>query len=89
MALTVDELTFASRVAIQSTVAALADKRFAGDNVVPLPWREANLSKKLKIGYWTDDGFVKVSITGRNPLTLGIARQRSCCERNRRDASQA
>lgn len=66
MALTVDELTFASRVAIQSTVALMEEKRFAMDNVVPLPWREANLPNKLKIGYWTDDGFVKVTAIADN-----------------------
>jgi hypothetical protein len=63
MARTVDELTFAARVAIQSTQKGLEEKLFQGDNVVPLPWREANLPSKLKIGYWTDDSFVKVSMS--------------------------
>jgi len=61
MARNVDELTFAARVALQTTMKALEEKRLQGDNVVPLPWREANLPKVLKIGYWTDDGFVKAS----------------------------
>jgi amidase len=55
-------------VALQGVVEGMAERRFQTDNVVPLPWREATLAPKLKIGYWVDDGFVKTSPAGVRAL---------------------
>lgn len=63
MALTVDELTFSSRVAIQATCQGLHEgTQFQTENVVPIPWREPSLPAKMRIGYWIDDGAVKVGL---------------------------
>ncbi|RSH87525.1 uncharacterized protein EHS24_000033 [Apiotrichum porosum] len=61
MAPSVDALTYASRAVLDATLRALEAKRFADQNIVPIPWREPKLPTKLRIGYWTFDGLVKAS----------------------------
>lgn len=60
MARSVDELTFQARSMITATVQEIEQGGFADENVIPLPWREPTLPKRLRIGYWIDDGAVKV-----------------------------
>ncbi|ORX37379.1 putative Acetamidase [Kockovaella imperatae] len=59
MARTVDDLIFASR-----TVLSLIPKMegsFKGESLIPLPWRETEQPKRLKIGYFTGFPGLKTS----------------------------
>jgi hypothetical protein len=61
MARTVSDLTFAARG--MYTIAQ--EKRDEGymmrQRVLPIPWREVELPRKMKIGYSIEEGSVKVS----------------------------
>jgi Asp-tRNA(Asn)/Glu-tRNA(Gln) amidotransferase A subunit family amidase len=61
MARNVSDLTFAARG--MYTIAQ--EKRDEGymmrQRVLPIPWREAELPRKMKIGYFIEEGSVKVS----------------------------
>jgi Asp-tRNA(Asn)/Glu-tRNA(Gln) amidotransferase A subunit family amidase len=60
MARNVDDLTFASKSMIDALVENIANHDYVQvENVVPLPWREPNLPKRMRIGYWLDDGVVR------------------------------
>ena len=57
MGRSVDDLELLSRVVID----AEAGGRYRTDGTVPLPWRKAELPKRLRIGYWLHDGLVRTS----------------------------
>ena len=59
MARDVADLTFASKTMInlaQDPASGLASK-----NILPIPWRDVELPRKLKIGYFFEMGGLKVS----------------------------
>ncbi|WRT64349.1 uncharacterized protein IL334_001281 [Kwoniella shivajii] len=60
MARTVDDLIFASKTMINMTH-SVADLGFNGEIFIPLPWKEVELPKKLRVGYWTQDHLIKTS----------------------------
>ncbi|WVQ83646.1 hypothetical protein IAT38_005788 [Cryptococcus sp. DSM 104549] len=59
MARSVDDLIFASRTMIR--LAQESTSGFKGEQLLPIPWREELLPKKLRVGYWTNDQCVKAS----------------------------
>jgi len=60
MARTVSDLTFAAR----GMYSIAQEKRDEGymmrQRVLPIPWREIEIPKKMKIGYFIEEGSVKV-----------------------------
>lgn len=57
------DLIFASRTIINATVSAYDQGGVEGEQIVPIPWREELLEpRKLKIGYYVEDGAVKVGL---------------------------
>jgi hypothetical protein len=34
---------------------------FGGEQMLPIPWREAKPPKRLRIGWYTEDGAIKVA----------------------------
>ncbi|KAL1406005.1 hypothetical protein Q8F55_007688 [Vanrija albida] len=76
MARTVAEIEFASRSMITLVNEAIAEGKLETEFVMPLPWREAKLPAKLKIGYWIDDGLVKTSPACARAVHESIAKLR-------------
>lgn len=76
MARTVAEIEFASRSMINLVNEEIAEGKFIADYVIPLPWREAKLAPKLKIGYWVDDGLVKTSPACARAVHESVAKLR-------------
>lgn len=66
MARSVNDLAFQAKTMITM---ALEDEcqSFKGEQLLPIPWQELSLPKKLKIGYYTDDGVVKVGDHNTGP----------------------
>jgi hypothetical protein len=58
MARNVPDLTFASKSMIN--LAQDPASGLAGQNILPIPWREVELPQKLKIGYFFDTGGARV-----------------------------
>lgn len=74
MARTVDDLTFAARTMVEHFVTDLASHGVCqAENIVPLPWREPTLPKRLKIGYWVDDGAVRASPAAQRAVRETVA----------------
>nr|XP_018999641.1 amidase [Kwoniella mangroviensis CBS 8507]OCF63102.1 amidase [Kwoniella mangroviensis CBS 8507] len=61
MGRTVDDLIFASRSILDLTHSQVADLCFRGEMLIPLPWKEVDLPRQLKVGYWTQDHLIKTS----------------------------
>lgn len=61
MAACVDDLIYASRAMMELTAAALAQDKMAAEGLLPLPWREKTLPKRLRIGYYRETGVVRTS----------------------------
>ncbi|WVW82528.1 hypothetical protein I302_104539 [Kwoniella bestiolae CBS 10118] len=61
MGRTVDDLIFASRSILNLVHSDVADLGFMGEMLIPLPWKEVELPRKLKVGYWTQDHLIKTS----------------------------
>jgi hypothetical protein len=65
MARSSTDLAFAARATIGATVYAYerGAYKFRGEQIVPIPWRHEVLrsERKLRIGYYVEDGAVKVS----------------------------
>lgn len=59
LARTVADLTFQSKVVIDCV--AEAQYNLGGEYLLPIPWRPVELPKKLKFGYYVDDGCIPVS----------------------------
>ncbi|WOO83522.1 Fatty acid amide hydrolase 1 [Vanrija pseudolonga] len=76
MARTVAEIEFASRAMINLVNEEIAEGKFLAEYVIPLPWREAKLAPKLKIGYWVDDGLVKTSPACARAVHESVAKLR-------------
>ncbi|WWC58801.1 uncharacterized protein I303_101345 [Kwoniella dejecticola CBS 10117] len=60
MGRTVDDLIFASK-SMLSLAHSTADIALKGEVLLPLPWKEVDIPKKLKVGYWTQDNLIKTS----------------------------
>lgn len=74
MARNVDDLTFASKAMIDAVIENIADHDYVQvENVVPLPWREPNLPKRMRIGYWLDDGVVRASPAAQRAVREVVA----------------
>lgn len=58
MARSVDDLIFASRTML--TLAQRSLVSLNGEQLLPIQWREVELPKKLRVGYFTDDHAIKV-----------------------------
>ncbi|WWD09618.1 hypothetical protein V865_007746 [Kwoniella europaea PYCC6329] len=61
MGRTVDDLIFASRSILDLTHSQVANVGFRGEMLIPLPWKEVDLPRRLKVGYWTQDHLIKTS----------------------------
>ncbi|WVQ77023.1 hypothetical protein IAR50_006702 [Cryptococcus sp. DSM 104548] len=59
MARTVDDLIFSTRSVLNTIHEPSTD--LPGEQLMPIPWREVDLPKKLKVGYWVDDHAIKAS----------------------------
>ncbi|OWZ71401.1 hypothetical protein AYX14_03160 [Cryptococcus neoformans] len=59
MARSVDDLIFASRTML--TLAQQSSVSLNGEQLLPIPWREVEIPKKLRVGYFTDDHAIKAS----------------------------
>lgn len=61
MARSVDDLIFASRIML--SLAQQSSVSLNGEQLLPIPWREVEVPKKLRVGYFTDDHAIKVGDT--------------------------
>ncbi|XAO27235.1 hypothetical protein I312_106077 [Cryptococcus bacillisporus CA1280] len=59
MARSVDDLIFASRIMLN--LAQQSSVSLNGEQLLPIPWREVEVPKKLRVGYFTDDHAIKAS----------------------------
>lgn len=59
MARTVDDLIFQSKTMI-SMATEQDGTTFGGEQIIHLRWNEYAVPKKLKIGWYTEDGAIKV-----------------------------
>ncbi|KAK8866117.1 hypothetical protein IAR55_001268 [Kwoniella newhampshirensis] len=57
MARNVDDLIFGTRNMIKLALTT----SFMGEQLLPLPWQDVELPKKLRIGYYTNDNCIKAS----------------------------
>lgn len=88
------DLAFAACVTIGATVDAYerGAYKFRGEQIVPIPWREEVLQsrRRLRIGYYVEDGAVKVSAEGRTCVSVRLMARRALrvsagsCTRSRR-----
>jgi Asp-tRNA(Asn)/Glu-tRNA(Gln) amidotransferase A subunit family amidase len=63
MARTVADLTFATRTMIDLATEDDADR--GPERIMPIPWRRVELPKKLRVGYFTECGGVRVGVGSR------------------------
>lgn len=63
MARNVSDLTFISKGIYELAQAERETGNMLRQRVMPVPWRDVELPKKLKVGYWIDDGAFKVGDT--------------------------
>ncbi|BEI88930.1 uncharacterized protein CcaverHIS019_0202920 [Cutaneotrichosporon cavernicola] len=74
MARNVDDLTFASKAMIDAVMENIENHDYVQvENVVPLPWREAMLPKRMRIGYWLEDGVVRASPAAQRAVREVVA----------------
>jgi hypothetical protein len=58
MARNVEDLAFAAGA--MSRLIQGSRRECGGETLIPLEWKDVELPKRLKIGYWMEDGAVKV-----------------------------
>ena len=59
----VDDLTYITRATLEGAQRPRKEFHFKGEQLLPIPWREVQLPVRLKIGYMTESGAVKVTIS--------------------------
>jgi Asp-tRNA(Asn)/Glu-tRNA(Gln) amidotransferase A subunit family amidase len=67
MARNVSDLTFVSEGIYSSAQAEREKGKMVRQRIMPVPWREVDLPKRLKVGYWIEDGSFKVSLESLHP----------------------
>lgn len=77
MASNVTDLIYASRAMMDLTTAALAEGKMAAEGLLPIPWREKTLPKKMKIGYYRETGVVRTSPALLRALDITIEKLRA------------
>lgn len=77
MASNVDDLIYASRAMMDLTTQALAEGKMAAEGLLPIPWREKTLPKKMKIGYYRETGVVRTSPALLRALDITVAKLRA------------
>jgi hypothetical protein len=59
MARSVSDLKLAAKTVIDLASTGLAPAN--GEALIPLPWRNAELPTKIRVGYWVQNDAIKVS----------------------------
>jgi len=82
IARTVADLRFASKTMIN--LAQDPASGLAGENIMPIPWRDVDMPERLKIGYFIETGGVKVRshVTSNETLTTDESRLCKSCYRH-------
>lgn len=68
MGRSVDDLELACRVVFDASESLAS----IGEDVIPIPFREVDLPKKLKIGYYYTDGFCRSSPASRRAIDESV-----------------
>lgn len=77
MASNVDDLIYASKAMMDLTTRALEDGKMAAEGLLPIPWREKTLPKRMKIGYYRETGVVRTSPALLRALDITIVKLRA------------
>ncbi|WVR06063.1 hypothetical protein IAU60_003091 [Kwoniella sp. DSM 27419] len=75
MASNVSNLTFAARSMLG--LIHQPEVPLKGEPIMPLPWREVELPKRLKVGYWTQDHLLKTSPACVRAVEESVAKLKS------------